>query len=57
MVDESVKDQKNWLKALIDELSKQEDEIAKKKAVYFEGIESGKLEMSLVAERLNELEA
>jgi len=57
LVDESVKDERKEIEALLVSLSKEQDEIAKKKAVYYKGIESGKLEMDLVAERLKELKA
>jgi hypothetical protein len=43
------------LKALVESLNKEKDEFSKKKAVYYEGLESGKLEMSLVGDRLKQL--
>jgi len=43
------------LKPLVSRYRKEKEAIAKKKPVYFDGLESGKLEASLVGERLNQL--
>ena len=57
LIDESVKDEKKELQNLLNRLMKEQKEIDKKKAVYYQGLETGKLDMDLVAGRLKELKS
>jgi hypothetical protein len=55
MIADSVIDEKKELEALVSRYRKEKEALAKKEAVYFDGLESGKLESSLVGERLKHL--
>ena len=55
LLEESVKEEREELKALVEGLNREKDQLNKKKSVYYEGLESGKLEMSLVGDRLKQL--
>ena len=55
MIADSVNEEKKELEALVSRYRKEKEALAKKKPVYFDGLESGKLEASLVGERLNQL--
>ncbi|RJX20080.1 MAG: hypothetical protein C4575_07300 [Desulforudis sp.] len=55
LIDESIKDEKKHLQALANRLAKEQKELDQKKTIYYQGLESGKLNMGLVAERLEEL--
>jgi site-specific DNA recombinase len=55
MIADSVTDEKKELEALVSRYAKEKEALNKKKAVYFEGLESGKLDTALVGERLRQL--
>lgn len=55
LIDESIKDEKKELQELLKKLMKKQEELDKKKSVYYEGLETGKLDMSLVADRLKQI--
>ena len=55
LIDESVKDEKKELQELLKKLMKKQEELDKKKSVYYEGLETGKLDMILVADRLKQI--
>ena len=57
IIEQSVKDEKKELQHLVSRLSKEDKEIEAKKKVYYDGLETGKLELNLVNERLEELKA
>ena len=52
LISKTVKDEKKERQNRLSTLSKEQKEIERKKSVYFDGIESGKLDMDLVADRL-----
>ncbi len=55
LINESVSDERKELESLAARIGKEREEVNRKKAKYYEGIESGKLDMALVAERLKQL--
>ncbi len=55
LIDESVKSEQKEVESSLRAINKGLQEIEDKKIVYFEGLESGQLEMALVAERLKSL--
>ena len=57
LLDESVSDEKVELQETIKALEKEKEELNNKKKVYYEGLETGKLNMDLVSERLEQLKA
>ena len=57
LLDESVSDEKVELKETIKALEKEQSELNNKKKVYYEGLETGKLNMDLVSERLEQLKS
>ena len=57
LINEAVKDEKKELEHLLDRLMKEQKELDKKKAVYYKGLEAGKLNMDIVADRLKQIKA
>lgn len=55
MIADSFTDERKELQALVSRYAKEKEALSKKKAVYFEGLESGKLDTGLVGERLRQL--
>ena len=57
LIDESVREEKKEIQDMLNRLIKDQKEIDNKKRVYYEGLESGKLDMEIVSERLEELKS
>jgi uncharacterized membrane-anchored protein len=55
LINKSVRDEKEELQQLLNRLLKEQKELEMKKAVFYGGFETGKLDMSLVAERLKQI--
>jgi site-specific DNA recombinase len=57
LIKESTEDERTELQDLIKRLQLKQEEVERKKSVYFDGIEAGKLTLDLVSERLDQLKA